>query len=950
MGVQNLGGRLLAATALAVIGWSSPALAQDSTETSSEPDASDTQEGDGDSGEIIVTGVRRSLEDALATKRASTMVMDSISSEGIGRLPDLNLAESLQRVPGVQINRSAARRQGTISIRGLPGDFSQTLINGLYLASPDVSNFSYGTVRSEVFSGVDVIKAQSADQQTGGLSGLVNLRTGSAFDAAEGINVSADATYEELTQKWAPGGAVTAAYEVVPGVLAVRGALGYKNANFRIDNFQVNTYDRIAGASTADNSDDVLRSREIRLPNSRTESDSLSGSFGLEWRPTDTLKLELLGFYNDFSSDTDQNEFLIQVQPTSVVTALSPAEPTGSFGSTISALRIVNPQINVDTRLLSERFRTGAGTGRLSWSRDNWMIAGTVHYTKASRDLRTQGYQAIQRAAGGAGNGFTAEIDTGSGSLSDAVFRLTPSAAQLVNLQQAFGAPIGPTFREIRSVAQSTSSFLGGFRNQDESEDELSVSIDITKEFDDAPLSSIQFGAIYRDKSQNQSQSLAGIFGTDSTGLTNNFYNYSIFDGGAGYLDGAAPGIDLAGYGQLDVRRITGTFAPISTLPADTINDGVANYFIGPEGLVNFLDSTALSVTYDNKQKIYGGYAQLNIDQEVIDGINLRGNLGVRYEKSERATTAQLQPTVFDFDYENLLPSANLIFEFGNNLVLRTSYTETLRRPQVDSFAVLRSIAVDGTGQIVTVGLGAADLRPFTSENIDVSLEWYNRAGSSISLLGFRKRVKDFAGTTRICPADGGGFGFGPLTTASGVCRTVNAVPAQGSFPAVLQGALVNINVTANQDTFTLSGFEVSAQQNLSFLPAPWDGFGGQVNYTNVDFETDGTFRLGEISKHTFNAILYYETKDFGIRAAYNYRSGYFLASAGTQTGADRSVKARAQLDLSASVNLNDRFSVFAEAFNLTNSGLIEFEGSENRVRNYFVYGRTFTAGVRARF
>ncbi|MCH4895052.1 TonB-dependent receptor [Sphingomonas sp. SFZ2018-12] len=930
---------LLGSVALTVA--ASPAGAQ--TAQAPAPEAQENEDADGGEDAILVLGTRRSLEDALLTKRASTQIVDSISSEGIGRLPDLNLAESLQRVPGVQINRSANRRQGTVSIRGLPGDFSQTLINGQYLASPDVSNFSYGTVRSEVFSGIDVIKAQGADQITGGLSGLINLRTGSAFDARDGIAINADATYEELSEKFAPGGAITAAYEIVPGTFAVRGAFGYKSSKFRIDNFQVNTYDRIAGAATADNGDDVFRPREVRLPNQYVETDSLSGSFGAEWRPVDGIKAELFGFYNDFRSDADQNEFLVSVQPASVVSALRGAEPSGDFGSTIAAVRIANPQINVDTRLLTEIFRTGAITGKLGWSNDDWSITGTAHYTRATRDLRTQGYQAIQRSLGGAGNGFSVDIDSGSGRLGDAVFRLTPGAGQLVNLQQAFGAPIAPTFREIRAVNTPGASFLGGFRNQEESEDELSFSLDVVKAFDNGPLDAIRIGGTYREKTQDQSQSLAGLFGANVSALTNGFYNYSLFEGGQPYLNGRANGIDLSGYGQLDVRAITAAITPVSGSPAG------AAYFIGPEGLVNFIDSTALSLIYDNSQKIYGGYAMLDIDQELAADVRVRGNVGVRYEKSERATTAQNQPQVFALTYDNLLPSANLIFEFGSNLVLRTSYTETLRRPQVDSFAVLRSIAVDGTGQIVTIGLGAADLQPFTSENLDISLEWYNRPGSSVSLLGFRKKVSDFAGTTRLCPADGGGFGFGPLTQASGVCRTVNAVPAQGSFPAVLQGATVNINVTANQDSFVLSGFEVSVQQNLDFLPAPWNGFGGQVNYTNVDFETDSSFRLGEISKHTVNAVIYYEIKQFGIRAAYNYRSGYFLASAGTQTGADRSVRARDQLDISATLNLTDRLSLTAEAFNVTNSQLIEFEGAANRVRNYFEYGRTYTFGARYR-
>ncbi len=925
---------LLAGAAIALSAVAGQAVAQ----TAPEQEDEEATQVD----EIVVTGTRRSLEDALATKRRSTNIIDSISSEGIGRLPDLNLAESLQRVPGVQISRSAVRRQGTINIRGLPGEFSQTLINGQYLASPTVSNFAYGTVRSEVFSGIDVIKAQGADSPTGGLSGLVNLRTGDPLSGSDSLTLSADSAYEDLTQEWAPGGALTFSRQFVPGVFGVRGAIGYKSSDFRTDNAQVNTYDRIAGAATPDNADDVLRPREVRLPNQRVDSESLSASFGAEWRPTDQLSLELFGFYNDYTSESDQNEFLVSVQSTSTVTALGPTSNDGPFGGTISNIRIVNPQINVDTRLNEETYETAALTGRLAWTDDVWTVSGTAHYTEANLGFYAFGYSTIQRSVAG-GNGFSVDIDTGAGDLGAFSFDLTPGASQLVSLSQAFGPLIGPTFRETRVVGNANRSFLGGFRNNDESEEELALSLDVTRVLDWGPLSAVRFGGTYRDKSQSQDQSLQNLLGADLTQLNNSFYDWSVFDGGAAYMDGRLGFFDIGDYGQLDVRALRDAFTPISgTLPA-------GNYFVGPGGVAAFRDSTALSVIYDNEQTITGAYAMLEFDEQLSDLIRFRGNLGVRYEKSERDTVASLQPGVLSFEYENTLPSANLVLEIGEDWIVRGSYTETLRRPQVDSFAVLRSVAVDGTGQIVTANLGAGDLLPFTSKNLDFSVEWYNRGGSSLSAIVFNKEVEDFAGTTRICPADGGGFGFGPLTTTSGVCRTVNATPASSAFPAVLAAATVNINVTANQDTFTLSGFELSAQQNLDFLPAPWDGFGGQINYTNIEFETDSNFRLGEISEHTLNAIVYYETERFGLRAAYNYRSEYFLGSAGTQTGADRMVKARPQLDISGSWNINDRLAASFEAFNVTDEELIEYEGVESRVRNYFVYGRTFTVGLRWR-
>lgn len=475
----------------------------------------------------------------------------------------------------------------------------------------------------------------------------------------------------------------------------------------------------------------------------------------------------------------------------------------------------------------------------------------------------------------------------------------------------------------------------------------MAVQLDIERVLEFGPVSAIKFGGVYRDKSQSARQSLGGLFGSQLSNLNNSFYDYSVFAGGAPYLNGRYGTLDISDYGQFNVRAITAALTPVSgDLPAQSPTATQLRYFVGPEGLLNVEDSTALAAIYDNEQTITGAYAMVEFDQNLTADIRLRGNAGLRYEKSERSTAASRQPQSLDFEYENTLPSANLILELGPSWQVRTSYTETLRRPQVDSFAVLRSLAVDGTGQIVTANVGAVDLLPFTSKNFDVSVEWYNRAGSSFSALIFTKEIEDFAGTTRICPADGGGFGVGALVqSGSGstlVCRTTVGTPVNpAGFPgtAVLPGALVNINITANQDTFTLSGFELNAQQNLDFLPAPWNGLGGQINYTNVQFETDGTFRLGEISEDTFNAIIYYETPRFGVRAAYNYRSEYFLSSAGTQTGADRSVKARPQLDISGSFNLTESAALSFEAFNVTNEDLIEYEGAESRIRNYFHYG-----------
>jgi TonB-dependent receptor len=935
----TLRGTLFAGAALLSVN-PSPLLAQQTAEAS--PPEADRVD------DIIVTGTRQSLENALNTKRNSDLIVDSLSADGIGRIPDLNLAEALSRIPGVQINRSATRRTGTVAIRGLPGAFSQVLINGQYLASPQVTNFQFGVVNSDIFTGVDVIKAQDASTISGGLAGLINLRTGAALGSPESLQVSLQGYYEELTQRVAPAGAVSFNKDLIPGVLAVRAAVAIKRQDFREDNVQINTYDQIEGTATPQNpSDDLFIPRQVRLAGGRTKSTSTSASLGLDWQPTDRLRATVSGFLNDFRSDNYTSQFLFEALSSSVRTG-DPASRVNApgLGATITDVTIVDPTLFVDSRNIQRDSQTWALTGALAWEANDWKLRLGAHYTKASRESIELGYQAQQNSlAGTASNGLSVRFNTGAGNIDRILYDLT-AGSPLLDLTQGFNAPTGPTFRSATARVTRGGAFVGSFRNDDEAEDELALQFDVERTFELGPISGVRAGAVWRRKSQDQRASLSTLFGTDLSQLNNGFYDFTAFVGRP-YFAGRVNGFDADDYAELDVDAITRVLVP-------TINPAnlPAGGFIGPDGLVNIIDSTARASFYDSEQDIYGGYALFDLDQQISSNIALRGNLGLRYEKTSRRTSTPLSPTEFRFDYDNLNPFANLIFELGPNVILRGSYTETFRRPQPDSFAVLRTVEVNANGTLVTANLGASDLRPFTSKNIDLSLEWYNRAGSVLSAAYFHRNVIDFAASTRSCPEDGGDFGFGPLSFTGGVCRTVQSTPAAGDFPTVQAGATVNINTIANQDAFKLEGFELTAQQNLSFLPAPWNGFGGQMNYTYVRFipNSGSTFTISEISRDTINVILYYDTPRFSVRGAYNFRSPYFLASGGTISGADRFVDRRSQIDLSASFNVNDRLSLSAEAFNITNAYLYEYQGVRSRARNYTLFGRTFALGVRYRF
>ena len=891
--------------------------------------------------EIVVYGVRANLELALDRKRNASQFIDSISSEGIGRLPDLNLGESLARIPGVQISRSAERREARISLRGLPGAFQQTTLNGFYIASPQQTGFSYGRLRSEVFAGADTIKSQTAADASGGLAGTVNLRTGDPLSAGNSIDVSTDVYYEGLTEKVVPGFAISASRQLIENRLAIRAALGYKENDFRDDSFRVVSYDQPVGGDTLDTSDDLYTPREARLAIYGFEGENLSSTLDVEFRATDRLSLKFTGFFNndDSLNLTHQNRF--SVRGDSTVTLLGSPTDAGALGQTHTNIRIENPRIFTDTRSRFLEETISAYTGQLTWTNDTYEVGAAIHSTKGSRDESRPGFQ-VRLEPTSAGNGAIVELDIGDGSSSPATVSVTSniSPAMLIDLSQ----PFSPTPNAItRAVNNPNQRLRLGFNNVFEEDEELSFHLDVARNFESGPFNRVEIGAVYRDKKQAQQRTLTTAFGAQLDKLNNDLIGP--FSGGDAFLGGAASYWNPANYGVTDLLAAMDLLTPV-----DLSGDVNGDYFLDSFGYANVIDASGVANTYKNDLEILGAYITADFAYDFSDSISARGNIGARYEETERLTLASSNFVPTPFEYDNLTPFLNVITDIGEDLLFRFSFSDTMRRPEADQFSVLRSIVVGSGGNNITIDLGAADLKPFLSRNYDAALEWYNRTGSAISLSIFRKEVRDFGAENNPCPLDGGGFGFGPFQIVADTCLTIDGVPAMGFQTEVLPGAIVTINQVANQDEFTLQGYEFSIQQNLDFLPAPWNGFGGQFNYTYVDFDTTSDFELSELSQDTYNLIVFYETSRFGVRAALNNRGRYSLAGGGSGTGSQRFVNPRFQVDLSVRYEIFERAILSFEAFNITDEQLFEYQGVEARPRSFAVTGQTYSLGLRYSF
>jgi len=269
--------------------------------------------------------------------------------------------------------------------------------------------------------------------------------------------------------------------------------------------------------------------------------------------------------------------------------------------------------------------------------------------------------------------------------------------------------------------------------------------------------------------------------------------------------------------------------------------------------------------------------------------------------------------------YHDWLPSLNFRLNLRDDLILRTSVSETLTRPTLTNLRASESISVNplGDGSRTT---GNVDLKPYTSKNVDLGLEWYMNDTSYIALAGFYKNVSNF---------------IAMIT----VPETILGYPFQRTLPV-------------NAETAIIKGAEFSFQYTFDRLPAPFDGLGVQLNYTTVDSQqtfdpeiATGQFAVVGLSD-SGNLVLFYEKDRFGIRAAYNWRDEYLEAIRGEQ-GEPSTVNSYEQLDLSTNFKLTDHISIFADATNLTGEKESAWQRYRNRTYWWADNGRTVTLGIR---
>ncbi|MCF2948883.1 TonB-dependent receptor [Paraglaciecola aquimarina] len=409
---------------------------------------------------IEITGIKSSIEGALLEKRASDIITDGISADDLGNFPDLNLGEALQRIPGVQIDRENSRRSATISVRGLPGAFALTTVQGQGIASAGTAGRSanpFGMFDSSIFNGAYVTKSFRSDILSGGLSANVDLRINSALDRKDGqVVVKASAGYEELTQDIVPEFFMTGSKHFNDGKLGVYATASWQDMSFRRDVANINGYNVIgANASRGfgqyanvdrsglEDNAVLITPREYRQESQISEGNRISFATGFEYVINDEMNFRLDGIYAKRDLSAARTNFLIvdlkrspnqitqvgDITPIGLTNYLDPSNPDAPLLPThvLSNFEFDDPSVNIEDRNFPTSEEVYAIYPQFNYEGEN--LKGRVIATlseannlRAQEQYRVSVNQVGNNADIDDSNGITGSINTGLGNWDNFAF------------------------------------------------------------------------------------------------------------------------------------------------------------------------------------------------------------------------------------------------------------------------------------------------------------------------------------------------------------------------------------------------------------------------------------------------------------------------------------------------------------------------------------------------
>ncbi len=922
-----------------------PASAQETTSTSGEALE-----------EIVVTGIRGSLQRSLDIKREASGVVDVITSEDIGKFPDSNVAASLQRVPGVSIQRAGTRGEPTgITVRGFGGDFNETLFDGRRISTAAGGrSVDFSTVGADFVGAMHILKTPDVTLSTSSIGATVNILYPKPFDqlGTRFVTSASGSMQDEAGNIVPTAGALfsTTFADDTMGILMDAIYTERETDTNRVFVSGWNGSDTFAPCQmTANCTNEELDAgnmvgwwqQQYGAEQSQVNDERIDGRIAFQWRPSDNvlltvddnfsrqkIKTETYGFALWFGNRDLRN---IEFDDNgTVVNFIQPGTPM-DLNASVNNVQLVTNQIGANLKI---------------------DVTENLHF-----DIDASYAKSKQNPDGerndGANIGYGGALGTSLG------VRVLGDSSDTLPQLTTYG-PNGDTSRYLDPSVIGSHVLV---RMQQENTDTIKQARFTTTYEQDGMR--VDVGASYLDDNftlQNSNtfannfwQAFSG-YGAPSGRSSGVLIPESMYRGTIG-TGGFIPGFSGAGalppslliYSPYELYSLLEGLGNPQTQTIDGFNYGCCNY-TGSLDLA--LDPGSVQ---DITEKTFAAFIRANFDTEIGD-MPFHFSAGLRNERTDVTSSGQgrvpilltqseadptLLTTTFSetqaittkSDYSFLLPSLSTKLEVTPDVHLRFAASRTLTRPAINFLTPVLNVGSLPRVGALTANGGNPALKPYLSDNFDFAVEWYYQQNSYAALNYFMKDVTNFIvqGTQR---------------------QTINNV----IDPTTGQPAVYTVAQRVNGPDATVDGFEFAWQHVFGD-----SGFGFNANVTIVD--TDRPYDRNDLSQSGFavtgladsaNFVGFYDKNDFEVRVAANWRDEYLLQFGQNQNnsrvGADPTfVNSSLQIDVTTSYQLTEQLNVFFEALNVTNETLSTHGRYDNQLLDVFAYGRRYTLGVRFR-
>lgn len=859
-------------------------------------------------GEVVVRGIRQSQMRSVNQKKQALNVVDALSADDIGNLPEKNVAEAVQRLPGIVMRND--RTEGRfVSIRGGAAELNNVTLNGNTMASTAGSRATaLDLLPAEMVSNVEVTKAVTPDMAGNAIGGSVNISTLSAFDREGSFlfgsirGLRHDQQVSGLREQKMPfRGNLTGGGKIgSDDQLGVLVSLSSSRRDFTTSGLKGEGYD--FGASPDEQgleTTDVPEAQEQIVEANRRSRFAVNTS--LDWRPSSQTSVYVRPYYTYTDEQTLDNELEYNL---------------GQYGSSEA------PELTES----GARFPRGFGSVDLSRTDEEESLWGTNVGFEHDFD------NALTWSASGT---YSRGVLNSEGP--DGEFEMDPNdrasgVADMTNFLFDF-YPEDPQY--VSDGTNYTANNIDlEFSKNTENTYAAKTDVRIPFELGESP-GYLKTGGQFqvRDKSVNASDIE---------------FNYE-GDGSLTLADYTAPRVQTVQVGN-GLMPFADTDAFANDFLNNICNPSIGNPFSGDRSCQNpnspyVINADEVQVEdvendSENEESIYAGYAMASAEfgsLTALAGVRVEhtSTASTRFQLLEEETFTTTSQT-FENSYTDVLPSVHLTFDATENLKFRGAWSNTIGRPDYDDLSSFSEVEINDTGAQTTASVneGNPNLEPYRAMNFDLTAEYYIQSGGLASVAGFYKRIDN------------------PIYEFQSEERNVQDPFGDGrTFDSVRR------TQERNADLGTVLGLEATYQQPFTFLPAPFNGLGLNSNVTVTDSEVEVPGRDGDLpffqqADLVYNVIPYFQKAGFEARVAVNYRGDYLL-------GLDDSPVEDTYVDDRTTVDVNARYKfdgllaepeLIMQVENVTNAAEVEYAGVEDNLEYHFLSGRTLTIGLSASF